>query len=85
MEFSVKNGKDSRRSVSERASRHSRLDRIEINHLKVPENTEKTGITLYLGKGCTGKVYYDDLTVTPGGHEMDRLPAERPHVDHRSR
>lgn len=86
VEFSDKNGKWIRGGAYPNGLRGTTdWTRIEVNHLKIPENAEKTGITLYLGKGCTGKVYYDDLIVTPGGHEMDRLPAERPHVDHRSR
>lgn len=63
---------DSRRSVSQRGfSGTTDWTRIEVNHLKIPENAEKTGITLYLGKGCTGKVYYDDLIVTPADMKMD--------------
>ena len=50
VEFSDKNGKWIRGGAYPNGLRGTAdWTRIEINHLKVPENTEKTGITLYLG------------------------------------
>lgn len=79
VEFSDKNGKWIRGGAYPNGLRGTAdWTRIEINHLKVPENTEKTGITLYLGKGCTGKVYYDDLTVTPADMKWTVYPLNAP-------
>ncbi len=65
VEFSDKTGKWIRGGAYPNGLRGTAdWTRVEVNNLKIPENAARTNVTLYLGKGCTGKAYYDDLIVT---------------------
>ena len=52
--------------------------RLELNDLLVPENQKYTRVTLYLGPQCTGKVYYDELAVTPADMKWTAYPLNAP-------
>ena len=66
VEFSDKNGKWIRGGAYPKGV-YGTTDwvSISINNMKIPENAGKTSVCLYLWRGCTGKVYYDDLIVVP--------------------
>ena len=52
--------------------------RLELNDLLVPKNQKYTRATLYLGPKCTGKVYYDEFTVTPADMRWSAYPLNAP-------